>query len=198
MNHRDVLDFWFGSISSTEQYRRGRNKLWFGGGQQVDDEIRTRFGSLIDAAGEGALGHWKNEPESLLALVILLDQFSLNVYRDQVRSYELCDLALPLSLEAIEKGFDRALHPLQRTFLYLPLEHAEDLRLQQRAVTLFTQMRDEAPDEFWRSWHQDSLDFAVRHLRVIERFGRFPHRNEALGRSSNAEEKAFLAQGQPF
>lgn len=198
MTYEDVLAYWFGEETPTAAYQKEKSALWFGGARATDEEIRRKFGALVEDAAAGRLRDWEQRPRSALALVILLDQFPLNIYRDQARSYELCDLALPIALRAIDRHFDAEMSPLEASFLYLPLEHAEDLALQQRCVELYKKLHAAAESDFYRDWLKGNYDFAVRHLKVVERFGRFPHRNEALGRHSTPDEKAFLAEGRPF
>ncbi|RZA08269.1 MAG: DUF924 domain-containing protein [Proteobacteria bacterium] len=198
MNYQDVLQFWFGEEEETPAYQKEKSRLWFGGEPATDAEIKRRFGAWVEEAAAGKLREWEQRPASCLALVILLDQFPLNIYRDKARSYELCDLALPIAIRAVDRKFDKELSPMQRSFLYLPFEHAEDLELQRRSVALFRNLLQDSKSSFMKDWMQGNFDYAERHLKVVERFGRFPHRNEALGRLTTPEEKAFLAEGRPF
>jgi uncharacterized protein (DUF924 family) len=198
MNYEDVLGYWFGEEEATDAYQKEKSALWFGGAAATDREIREKFGAMVEDAAAGKFRDWEQRPRPALALVILLDQFPLNIYRGKARSYELCDLALPIALRAIDRHFDEELSAMEASFLYLPLEHAEDLELQRRCVSLYKKLLDQAEGDFWRGTLQGNYDYAVRHLKVVERFGRFPHRNEALGRISTPEEIAFLAEGRPF
>jgi uncharacterized protein (DUF924 family) len=172
--------------------------LWFGGAPETDEQIRRRFEPWVGQAAEGRLSAWEASAESCLALILLLDQFTLNIYRDQAKSFELNDLALPIALRALERGDDQRVEPVRRVFFYLPLEHSEDLTIQNRAVALFQRLVDEArPEEaeMMKTFHH----FAVLHQEVIARFGRFPDRNPILGRASTPEEQAYLdAGGPPF
>jgi uncharacterized protein (DUF924 family) len=198
MHYEEVLGYWFGEEEASAAYQKEKSALWFGGAPSNDHEIREKFTALVEEAAAGHLRDWEQRPRSALALVILLDQFPLNIYRDKARSYELCDLALPIALRAIDRHFDDELTPTEASFLYLPLEHAEDLALQERCVKLYAALLERTEGEFWRKWIQGNYDYAVRHLKVVEQFGRFPHRNEALGRTSTPAELAFLAKGRPF
>lgn len=193
-----ILDYWFGDLDHSPAYFRQRNPMWFMGGKKVDEEIRGRFAEDVELAAAGKLSRWETTPRGLLALVVLLDQFALNLYRDQAQGYVYSDRAIPLALKALERGWHRTLTPAEKTFLYMPLEHAEDLGHQARCVGLFTELRAAAPAELAQAM-DGSLDYALRHYRVVQRFGRFPHRNEALGRQSSAAEKAFLqSEEAPF
>ena len=173
-----VLDFWFGPPPL--QVRTA----WFRKDPAFDDSIRARFGAAVDAALAGELC-WPGST-GLLAQTLVLDQFPRNLFRGQARAFAGDAQALAIALQLIDSGAHLALHPLQRWFVYLPLEHAEDLALQDRSVALFSALAADAG-------MADALDYAERHRDVIRRFGRFPHRNAALGRPSTAEERAYLA-----
>jgi uncharacterized protein (DUF924 family) len=182
---QQVLDFWFGRPDSPE---RGRpRKLWFQKSEDFDLACRRRFLPLWERAAAGALGAWVQSPLACLALVVLLDQFPRNMFRGAARAFSTDAIALRTAREAIEGGFDLVLRPLERVFLYLPLEHAEDVAVQRRSLALFQALAPALPGS-------DYLDYARRHHEIIARFGRFPHRNPILGRSSSVEEQAFLAQ----
>lgn len=183
--HQDVLDFWFGA-AGTPQHGRRRSE-WFRKSDAFDAEIRARFLPLYESAVSGDLDAWRDAPESLLALIVVLDQFPRNMFRNDARAFAADAQALDCALCMADAGWDGKLAPLERWFAYLPLEHAEDMAMQERALERFGDLaRDEA--------YADTLDWARRHHAVIARFGRFPHRNELLGRASTAEEIAFLAQ----
>ena len=180
MNATDVLDFWFGPTPLAVR------REWFIKDPVFDEAIRTRFGALVEQALAGPL-RWRDEPLSHLAAVIVLDQFPRNLFRGQARAFAGDPHALALALEMLEVGDDLKLPPLQRWFAYLPLEHAESLSVQERCVALFEDLAGADPAL------AGALDYAERHRDVIRRFGRFPHRNAALGRDSTAEERAYLA-----
>jgi uncharacterized protein (DUF924 family) len=181
---RDVLDFWFDTAHQA---------YWFEKSAAFDAQISRRFGALHQCAVDGELDSWTLEPESWLALLIVLDQFSRNLYRDDARAYAADARVRNIVLPGLARGNDRWLSTLQRVFAYIPLEHAEDLFLQDRAVDLFAQLsKDVPPGE--RPAYLNFLEYARRHRDVIARFGRFPHRNRVMGRISNAAELAYLAQ----
>jgi uncharacterized protein (DUF924 family) len=179
----EILEFWFGEEGEPDygQFRRE----WFSAEPEFDREIRDRFLETHEEAREGRLDHWQEHPRSTLALVILLDQFSRNMFRDSPRMYETDAKARSVAEGAVERGFDRQLPPFQRWFLYMPFMHSEDLADQRRAVELF-RLVDESGET--------NLGYAMGHMETIERFGRFPHRNEILGRHSTPEEVEFLEE----
>lgn len=179
----EVLEFWFSD--------RAR-PLWFEKDPAFDAEIRRRFGPVHEAAVAGRLADWEDAADSCLALVLVLDQFSRNMFRGQARAFSGDARARAVADRAIARGFDIALPFDRRRFFYLPFEHSESLADQHRAVALFRALLDAAPDA-WREEAQVQLDYAEQHLVIVERFGRFPHRNQALGRQTTAEEAAFLA-----
>ena len=173
-----VLEFWFGPPPLAPK------AAWFRKDPAFDELIRTRFGALVEDALANGLD-WP-QPRGTLAQILVLDQFPRNLFRGQARAFAGDARALDLALGLIGSGGHLALQPIERWFVYLPLEHAEDLALQDRSVTLFTALCAEAPSM------ADALDYAVRHRDVIQRFGRFPHRNPALGRASTPDELAYL------
>lgn len=170
----DVLDFWFAV---------GEDR-WYAADEALDAEIRDRFGEAHAAARAGAFDHWAESPQGALALIILLDQFARNVHRGTAEAYAADAKALGLAKEAVARGFDMELPANAREWFYLPFMHSENLADQERCVEL-------AP----RSGRKETLEYAVVHRDVIVRFGRFPHRNEVLGRASSEAERAFLADG---
>lgn len=180
-----MLDFWFGPVGSPE-YGRPR-EAWFKKSDAFDDAIRARFLDLRERAAEGRLQPWRAAPDSLLALIVVFDQFPRNLFRGTSRAFSTDPEALAAAQLAVSRGFDRLLLPVQRWFVYLPFEHAEDLRLQHRCVELFEGLRSD-PDS------AGAIDYARRHFEIIARFGRFPHRNAVLGRASTLEEVEFLRQ----
>ena len=182
---RDVFDFWFGAEGSPE---RGRPRPeWFRKDPAFDTAIRTRFGGAVEAALVGAFIDWEATPDGALARVLLLDQFTRNIFRDTPRAFAGDAQALATAEAAVARGFDRVLDPLQRWFLYLPYEHAEDAAMQRRSLALFEALARE-------TGNAEPLEWARKHAEVIFRFGRYPHRNEVLGRASTPEEVAFLRE----
>ncbi|MGD9942962.1 MAG: DUF924 family protein [Burkholderiaceae bacterium] len=181
----DVLEFWFGGADGR---RHGQVRPeWFTKDPAFDRLIADRFGVLIDEALAGRLAHWAGSPQDALALIIVLDQFTRNVFRDTPRMFAGDPLALALARRLVADGQDTALTPLQRWFCYLPFEHSEELAMQHESLRLFGMLRSDP-------LAGGAFDWAQRHYDVIERFGRFPHRNAILGRSSTPEELAFLDQ----
>jgi uncharacterized protein (DUF924 family) len=191
-----VFDFWFQPAEG--QPADAPRREWFQKNEAFDREIERRFGSEIEQALAGGLHHWDAEgPQSALARILVLDQFCRNVYRGTPLAFAGDHQALAAALDMIDAGEDQALAPLQRVFVYLPLEHAEDLAMQDQAVALFTRLAEAERATASAATNKGlagNLDYARRHREVIRRFGRFPHRNAILGRVSTAEEEAFLEQ----
>ena len=179
----EVLSFWFGE-PPTEQAR----SEWFRKDAAFDKLIGEQFGAAIDDALAGRLDGWQAQPRSALARILLLDQFTRNVHRGSASAFDGDALALAAARRMVQQGDDRRLAPLMRWFVYLPCEHAEDLAAQDEALRLFGALAAEHPAL------ADALQWAARHREVVVRFGRFPHRNAALGRTSTPEEEAFLRQ----
>jgi len=182
----DVLAFWFGHPGEPE-YGQPRN-LWFRKDAAFDSEIRKRFLASTDAALAGELAAWADRPASALALLILLDQFPRNLFRNDTKAFSGDAQTRLIALSAIEKGWEKPLLAVEKLFVYLPFEHSESLADQERSVALFTELAAKHPG------CDDFLDYALRHHEIIRRFGRFPHRNAALSRPSTAEETIYLAQ----
>ena len=186
MSHFEpILDFWFGK--PTDQNYGKPRRAWFIKSTAFDQEIRQTFSSDYQQAAAGKLNNWQEFPLSCLALIILLDQFPRNLFRHQPQSFATDNLALQFAQYAITNDFDQQLLPVQRWFIYLPFEHSENLEHQYQAVKLFSTLK-KYPES------GSTIDYAQRHLQVIQRFGRFPHRNRILGRQSTAEELEFLSQ----
>ena len=181
-----VLDFWFGATGSSECGTQ--RALWFRKSDATDRSIARHFGRLIERALRGELAGWAAQPRGALAQIIVLDQFTRNVFRATPRAFAGDARALAAASTMVQAKHDAALPPVQRSFVYLPFEHAEDLGLQDEAVRHFTRLAAMAPEL------QGMLAYARKHRAVIERFGRFPHRNAILGRTSSAQELAFLQE----
>jgi uncharacterized protein (DUF924 family) len=181
----EVLDFWFGAPGSPLR-GRGRGE-WFVKSDDFDHEVRERFLGLWGQAARGDLDAWTRTPLAALALAVVLDQFPRNMFRGTARAFASDALALRAASAMVERRFDALLRPVERVFVYLPFEHAEDLDSQRRAVELFSTVEGGVIDGSY-------AEYARRHYEVIARFGRFPHRNAILGRTSTHEEIAFLAQ----
>lgn len=185
---QEVLDFWFG-LPTDPGYRQPRAP-WFRKDAAFDEQITTRFGALIEQALAGGVDHWVAvplDPPAALARVIVLDQFTRNAFRGSARAFAGDAMALQTARALVAAGLDRSLTGVQRQFVYLPFEHAEDLAHQRTSLQLFEQLGRDEPAL------AGLLEWAQRHHDVVARFGRFPHRNAALGRASTDEEAAFLA-----
>jgi uncharacterized protein (DUF924 family) len=193
----NVLTFWFGDDSQPGAEREQQSKRWFVADPDFDQQIRARFGHLLDAARAGELDGWASRPAGWLALILVLDQFPRNIHRGTPLAFSGDAKAQHLALAGLARGDDLKLPADRRCFAYLPLEHAEDLRLQQRCVQLFERLQAD-PSATLAAPYAMYLDYARRHLDVIQRFGRFPHRNAILGRSSTREEQAYLEAGGGF
>ncbi|NKF22398.1 DUF924 family protein [Solimonas marina] len=182
----DVLDFWFGAADAAEHGAFRRE--WFTADAAFDAQIHRRFRTTWERLCDGELESWRAAPENALAYLIVADQFPRNCFRGSPRAFATDALALVAAQALVDTGTDRQLSALQRCFVYLPFEHAESLAMQDRSVALYATLVAAHPDL------QQVLDFARRHRDVIARFGRFPHRNTALGRESTAAEREFLLQ----
>lgn len=176
-----VLDFWFGDGDAPREE-------WFRKDPAFDQRVAARFGPLVERALAGELAGWQASPDTALALILLLDQFTRNIFRGSPRSFAGDAPALAAARALVASGGDQALPPLHRAFAYMPFEHAEDLAAQDEAVRLFTPLAAQAP------YLAEMLDYAHRHRAIVARFGRFPHRNAVLGRVSTAQEAEFLTQ----
>ncbi len=193
----DVLDFWFGDGLQHDWPSQNLNDLWFGARPEQDEAIRQRFGPLVDEALGGGLADWETDPRSRLALIVLLDQLSRNVHRGQRRAFDGDARAQRLSQLSIAEGMDATLTPAGRVFLYMPLMHAENLALQDECVARFQRLVDSSPEAL-RDKLASNLRFAVLHRDIVAQYGRFPHRNAVLGRTTTPEEGAFLKDGPRF
>ena len=191
----EVLRFWFGDLREGELPDKQKQMTWWMKSGEFDDLVRRRFEGHVLLAGEGRLSHWLETPLGTVAFIIIVDQFPRNIYRDTPGAFSRDSLALGACLGGIEKGFDRGLHPMHRVFFYLPLMHSEDPRIQSLSVKKYSALEDEyaAHPEIGDTL-ACSTDFAGRHADIIKRFGRYPHRNAALGRESTPEETEFLKE----
>ena len=186
-----VLEFWFGTLDDKGTADGFHTKRWFTKDTAFDAEIVERFGSLHDSLASGGGEDWLTSTRGRLAFVIVLDQFSRNMFRGDPRSFASDRRALEVALRAIDQGDDKKLARAERTSLYMPLMHSEDRDVQKRCVELFTAFRDELPPD-QQGPVSDNLRYAEMHRYIVDRFGRFPHRNAVLGRESTPEEVEFL------
>jgi uncharacterized protein (DUF924 family) len=187
----EVHRFWFADSIDDPGAANARREMWFRCAPAFDDEIRTRFGSSIVRAARGELSTWKDAPSSCVSLVILLDQFPRNAYRNTPAAFEHDALALAVTRHAIAAGHLSALSVVERTFLLMPYQHVEDLGAEREGLIHFERVHANAPPG-WRAFSEHTLEFARKHVDIIERFGRFPHRNAVLGRQSTAPEREYL------
>ena len=189
----EILDFWFGTLEDRYAMDPSKMRIWFGGGADFDAQVRERFGSDVERAVEGELDGWAETARGRLALVLLLDQLTRNAFRGTKRMYAGDDRALALVREGVARGHDRELRVIEQQFLYMPFMHAEDRDAQREGVALVEALRESLPEEH-RAKFAGFFEHSGRHAAVVERFGRFPHRNELLGRESTRDERAFLEQ----
>ena len=190
----DVLEFWFADSLTNSDTLAERRSIWFMGGSNVDQLITKKFGTLPDAALAGELQHWTTDTRNALALVLVLDQFPRNIYRNTARAYHYDSAGLDLALKIIDQSLNLDLHPIEQSFLFLPLQHSEAIDDQTQAVRLYEILTTQSSDAYLEG-AKNSLDYAKRHRDIILRFGRFPHRNAILGRDSTESEIEFLATG---
>lgn len=196
--HEDILAFWIGEPDPGFDELDRRISLWFEAGPEVDAEIASRFGSILQEARRGGLDAWGTSAKARLALIVVLDQFSRNLYRGSREAFSSDAAALELCLEGIELGLDAALSIIERAFFYMPLQHAEDLAVQEKSVRLFETLEATCPDTIQPHMRR-FLVSARSHRNIIARYGRFPHRNRVLGRECSDEESNFLKSGMaPF
>jgi uncharacterized protein (DUF924 family) len=189
----EVLSFWFGDVDSDGLATEDVSQRWWLKSASFDREVDAKFGTLWQDVVDGQHEDWLAAPRSLLAYVIVLDQFSRNLSRDDPRAFEQDDRALGAAASAIDRGWDLELAGHLRVFLYMPFMHSEDLMAQEKAVALFSAFRDSSMGKL-RAALEPNVDFAVQHRNIVARFRRFPHRNAVLGRTSTAEESEFLQQ----
>jgi uncharacterized protein (DUF924 family) len=187
----DVHRFWFADALNDPQAAKARSDIWFRSSREFDEEIRERFEPTLAAAAQGKLSAWEHAPRTSVALVIVLDQFPRNAYRNTARAFEFDPLALAVTKRALANSDMDDLAVPERAFLLMPYQHVEEEGSQREGVRLFERLALEAPAE-WRAFAENTLQFARRHLEIIERFGRFPYRNAVLGRTSTPAEREYL------
>jgi uncharacterized protein (DUF924 family) len=190
----EILSFWFADAAEDPVKAKIRSEVWFGTSAESDRVIRERFSGTVAAAGRGELSEWRTDSRSTLALIIVLDQFPRNIWRGRAEAFAYDPQALETAQRGVRAGHLPQLSPIERAFLIMPFQHTESLENQRESVRLYEDLVRSAPPE-WRNLLEENLSFARQHLIIIERFGRFPHRNRVLGRSSTAEEENYLASG---
>ena len=191
-----ILEFWFGRLDGYDDVDPSKQKLWWIGSAAVDDEIRERFGSVVEAALAGELDHWQKSARGSLALVILLDQFTRNLGRGTPDAFAGDQRALAVCKRAREGEQDRDLKLIERAFLYMPMMHAEDRRIAETCKACFAELSEEISEQA-REGFPDFNKHAIQHADIVLRFGRYPHRNEILERTSTEAEHRFMADGGP-
>ena len=192
-----ILDFWFADGLQSGWPTQEMKAIWFGGGPELDALIKTKFGRHVLQAVQGGLSAWEKRPMSRLALILLLDQFTRNVFRGSARAFGGDARSQQLVTDAIAQNWDQQLPMVCRVFLYMPLMHAENLLLQVECVNRFRQLLSDAPESL-KIRLQGNLDFAKQHRDIIAQFGRFPHRNLAMGRVPTSAEESFVLNGPRF
>lgn len=188
-----VLTFWFGSNATDETVPPATLDMWFKNGPKYDDIVRQQLGHHVDPATAGAFDSWCDTPRGRLALIVLTDQVPRHIHRGTPRAFGSDAKAREICVSGLRRDEHRALKPIERTVFYLPLQHSEDLGLQERSVALYTQLAGEVT-EANREAFERNTGYAVAHRDIIARFGRFPHRSEILGRPLTAAEEQFLTE----
>lgn len=189
----DILSFWFGELNELGCASPNQRKLWWSKSEEIDASIRAQYLGDYESVLAGDREAWRNTPRGALAYIITLDQFSRNMFRGTPKMFSADPLAREVCYEGLDAGFDAELEFDERVFFYLPLEHSEAAVDHERCHEVFSGLCEEAPEEL-KSDAEFYLDFAKRHRAIVERFGRYPHRNETLGRASSAEEIEFLKE----
>lgn len=188
-----VVAFWLGPSLEGPEAALARLDWWYRGGEAVDEEIRVRFGELLPRACAGALSEWEKTATGALALVILLDQFTRNLYRNTPDAYIGDSSAFRIVEKTIDRELDHELHPVARIWLYHPFHHAEDIQQQDRGLTLLHDL-EQTSEEMWQPYIQRAIEGWTGHRNIVARFGRFPHRNQVLGRIDTPGELEFLSE----
>lgn len=193
-NIRRIIEFWFSDGPLDQPTLDGRMERWFSADPEFDAEIKAQFGELIDQASKGQLMAWASKAEGRLALILLIDQFRRNVYRGTRRAYSRDPIALKLCVEGARDGIYKSLSPIQQAFFFMPLQHAESPKIQQRSVRIYEGLAAAASGTL-KATFETFAEFAELHHDIIESFGRFPHRNDTLGRESTSAETEYLREG---
>lgn len=191
-----ILAFWFKAKELSAPQIDGRMDVWFGENPEFDQEIETEFVTLVEKAGTGKLDHWADDPRGRLALILLLDQFPRNIYRNTARAFDSDKHALKHCVEGAMEKKDQGLTPIERVFFYMPLQHAESRRVQAKSVDIYNKLAA-AVSPTLRETFETIAQFAELHHDIIERFGRFPHRNRVLKRANTPDEQEYLAGDSP-
>ena len=189
-----ITAFWLGPALESPEAALARKDWWYRGGSAVDEEIRQRFGAQVDQACAGGLSRWEETGEGAFAMILLLDQFTRNLFRGTADAWKGDPRAFAIVNRAIDAGLDRTLHPVERIWLYHPFHHSERLADQDRGLELLRTLKEESPGE-WQPYVGQSIQGWTRHRNIVAEFGRFPHRNLILGRESTPAEQAYIDGG---
>ncbi len=192
----DILAFWFKEQELSAPQIDRRMDIWFGEDEVFDLECKKEFTDEVELASEGKLDHWAHQPRGRLALILLLDQFRRNIYRNTAEAFAKDKAALKLCVEGARDKKDQGLSPIQKAFFYMPLQHSESLKVQEKGVQIFRRLA-EAVSPTYRETFETMVTFAELHHDIIEQFGRFPHRNKLLGRDNTPEEEEYLSGHRP-
>lgn len=194
---RDVHHFWFGPIKSEHDFPDAHSRFWFSSPPEYDAKIRQEFEPTLSVCAQGKLTGWVNTPRDVVSLIVLLDQFSRNIYREKAEAFAQDPLCQELVLKGLQEGIDQSLLPVERMFFYMPLMHSERIELQHISLEKYLAITDIAPEN--ARTHADRFyAFAQKHFDVIAEFGRFPHRNHLLERSTTPEEESFMLTFEGF
>ncbi len=191
-----IVSWWIGDANRNIDIAKQKGALWFGASAEVDAEIKTRFGGNLERASGGQYEDWLASPSGTLALILLYDQFTRNIFRGTAEAFGCDEQALQLCVDLQTSGGIQSLGWMSRVFALMPLQHSEDIEMQEASVAAFDQLVYGAPDA-WKGILQSNADYAGLHFDIVKRFGRFPHRNMVLGRTSSEEEQQWLEDGAP-
>jgi uncharacterized protein (DUF924 family) len=191
-----ILEFWFREQELSAPQVDRRMDIWFGEDEVFDHECKKEFADDVELASEGKLDHWAHQPRGRLALILLLDQFRRNIFRNTAEAFSRDKAALKLCVEGAMEKKDQGLTPIQRAFFYMPLQHAESAKVQAKSVELYTKLA-ESVSRTYRETFETIAQFAELHRDIINQFGRFPHRNHLLNRPNTPEEDEYLSGDSP-
>lgn len=191
-----VLAFWFREQELTAPQIDGRMDIWFGEDPIFDEEIAREFADDVQLASEGKLDHWAHRPMGRLALIIILDQFRRNIYRNKAEAFSMDKAALKLCVEGAMEKKDKGLTPIQRVFFYMPLQHSESRKVQEKSCQIYNKLAG-AVSTTYKETFETIAQFAELHADIVMKFGRFPHRNTMLNRENTAEENEYLSGDAP-
>jgi uncharacterized protein (DUF924 family) len=191
-----IIEFWFREQGLSAPQIDRRMDIWFGADEVFDHECKKEFSDDVSAASEGRLDHWAHEPRGRLALILLLDQFRRNIFRNTTDAFSKDKMSLKLCVEGAMAKTDQGLAPIERAFFYMPLQHAESKKVQAKSVELYSKLSETVSPTF-RETFETITQFAELHRDIIEQFGRFPHRNKLLNRENTPEEDEYLSADGP-